>query len=250
MFSKTAQVYDKIYGHKDYRAEVERLQTRYDTIITAAEARNPRRPRRLGTRGRVKQSPAYNLLVRLREHRNEVLRFITDLRVPLISATGSRRMGWRIVEAVGKRLRRSLLELGDTSLGSLNSGLFTSALIGGETTLTASALGRTASAWIRIVLEGTVIAQPEPGGGQDAIPNDIVTVIASAPEDNARAFRALLDGADGAYRDAVLLNASAALVVADAAPDLKTGVEIARESIDSGAAREKITTVARITQAK
>lgn len=63
-------------------AEVERLQTRYDTIITAAEARNPRRPRRPGTRGRVKQSPAYNLVVRLREHRNEVLRFITDLRVP------------------------------------------------------------------------------------------------------------------------------------------------------------------------
>ncbi len=63
-------------------AEVERLQTRYDTIITAAEARNPRRPRRPGTRGRVKQSPAYNLLVRLREHHNEVLRFLTDLRVP------------------------------------------------------------------------------------------------------------------------------------------------------------------------
>jgi len=32
--------------------------------------------------GRVKRSPAYNLIDRLREHRDEVLRFITDLRVP------------------------------------------------------------------------------------------------------------------------------------------------------------------------
>ncbi len=73
-------------------------------------------------------------------------------------------------------------------------------------------------------------------------------ILGGAPEDNARAFRALLDGADGAYRDAVLLNASAALVVADAAPDLKTGVEIARESIDSGAARAKIAQLAKATQ--
>mgnify|MGYP003125059693 CR=1 FL=1 len=41
---------------------------------------------------------------------------------------------------------------------------------------------------------------------------------------------------------------AAALVVADAAPDLKAGVEMARHSIDSGAARDKITQVARITQ--
>jgi len=58
------------------------LRTRYDTIITEAEAGNPPRPCRPGTRGRVKQSPACNLIRRLREHRNEVLRFLTDLRVP------------------------------------------------------------------------------------------------------------------------------------------------------------------------
>jgi len=34
------------------------------------------------TRGRIKQSPAGNLIRRLREHRNEVLRFLTDLRAP------------------------------------------------------------------------------------------------------------------------------------------------------------------------
>ncbi|MFD1511395.1 anthranilate phosphoribosyltransferase [Lacimonas salitolerans] len=74
-------------------------------------------------------------------------------------------------------------------------------------------------------------------------------IVGGTPEDNARAFRALLDGAQGAYRDAVLLNAAAALVVADAAGDLKTGVEMARTSIDSGAARDKIVKLAEVTSA-
>jgi anthranilate phosphoribosyltransferase len=74
-------------------------------------------------------------------------------------------------------------------------------------------------------------------------------IVGGTPEENAIAFNALLDGAPSAYRDAVLLNAAAALVVADAAPDLKTGVEMARTSIDSGAARDKITQVARISNA-
>ena len=58
------------------------LRTRYDTILSTAEAGNPPRPRRPGTRGRVTQSPAGNLIRRLRERRNEVLRFLTDLRAP------------------------------------------------------------------------------------------------------------------------------------------------------------------------
>ena len=74
-------------------------------------------------------------------------------------------------------------------------------------------------------------------------------IVGGTPEENAVAFNALLDGAPSAYRDAVLLNAAAALVIADAAPDLKSGVEMARTSIDSGAARQKITAVARITHA-
>ena len=55
-------------------------------------------------------------------------------------------------------------------------------------------------------------------------------ILGGSPEDNARAFRALLDGAEGAYRDAVLLNAAAALVIAGAASDLKDGVEQARQA--------------------
>lgn len=63
-------------------------------------------------------------------------------------------------------------------------------------------------------------------------------IAGDTPEVNAAALGALLDGAPGAYRDAVLMNAAAALVIADAATDLKDGVARARHSIDSGAARE------------
>ncbi|MGL5012137.1 MAG: anthranilate phosphoribosyltransferase, partial [Paracoccaceae bacterium] len=52
-------------------------------------------------------------------------------------------------------------------------------------------------------------------------------ILGGTPAENAAAFRALLDGAPGAYRDAVLLNAAAALVVADHAPTLKDGVTMA-----------------------
>lgn len=73
-------------------------------------------------------------------------------------------------------------------------------------------------------------------------------ILGGAPEDNARALRALLDGAPGAYRDAVLLNASAALVVAGRAPGLREGVGMAAESLDSGAARAKVAALARATR--
>ncbi len=73
-------------------------------------------------------------------------------------------------------------------------------------------------------------------------------ILGGSPEHNAEAFRALLDGAPSAYRDAVLLNAAAALMVADQAADLKEGVAMAARSIDSGAAKGKIAALARITQ--
>jgi anthranilate phosphoribosyltransferase len=72
-------------------------------------------------------------------------------------------------------------------------------------------------------------------------------ILGGTPEANAAAFRALLGGAHGAYRDAVLLNAAAALVIADRAADLRDGVTMARESIDSGAARAKVEALARAT---
>ncbi len=75
------------------------------------------------------------------------------------------------------------------------------------------------------------------------------TVLGGTPAENAVAFRALLDGASGAYRDAVLMNSAAALVVADRAASLKEGVEMARSAIDSGAARAKVEALRRLTNA-
>jgi len=54
---------------------------------------------------------------------------------------------------------------------------------------------------------------------------------------NAAALKRLLDGAQGAYRDAVLFNAAVALRLADKVGTLPAGVAIAAEAIDSGAAR-------------
>ena len=71
-----------------------------------------------------------------------------------------------------------------------------------------------------------------------------------APAENAAALRALLGGARSAYRDAVLLNAAAALVIADKARDLAEGVEMAAASIDSGAAKGKAEALARLSQAE
>lgn len=73
-------------------------------------------------------------------------------------------------------------------------------------------------------------------------------IIGGTPEENAVAFRALLDGTPSAYRDAVLLNSAAALVVAEAANDLREGVAMAADSIDSGNAKNKITALAAKTQ--
>ncbi len=60
------------------------------------------------------------------------------------------------------------------------------------------------------------------------------------PQYNAQAITKLLAGEMFPYRDAVLLNAAAALVVVGRAVHLKDGVEMAREAIDSGRARQKL----------
>jgi anthranilate phosphoribosyltransferase len=72
-------------------------------------------------------------------------------------------------------------------------------------------------------------------------------IIGGTAAENVARLRALLDGAPGAYRDAVLLNAAAALVVVGKAVDLKEGAALARDSIDSGAARAKVAALAAAT---
>ena len=65
---------------------------------------------------------------------------------------------------------------------------------------------------------------------------------------NAALTRHVLDGEIGPRRDVVLLNAAAALVAADLAPDLALGVELAARSIDSGSARERLDRLIAVSQ--
>ncbi len=60
------------------------------------------------------------------------------------------------------------------------------------------------------------------------------------PDENARLVEAILHGQTGAPRDVVLLNAAATLYVAGIAESIEAGVDLARQSIDSGAARQKL----------
>ncbi len=105
----------------------------------------------------------------------------------------------------------------------------------------------TGISWVAALEDGAVTLReihPEDAG----LPvHDFAAITGGSPEDNGRALHAVLSGEKGAYRDAVLLNAAAALTIAGKAKNLGQGVEIAAESIDSGKALEKLVGLARIT---
>src|SRR3954454_18825830 len=77
--------------------------------------------------------------------------------------------------------------------------------------------------------------EPEAVGARIA---EVEEIAGGTPQENAATVKRVLDGDDGPPRDVVLLNAGAAIVVGGAAGDLDAGIERARETIDSGAARE------------
>jgi len=69
------------------------------------------------------------------------------------------------------------------------------------------------------------------------------------PATCARIAREVLDGAQGPYRDAVLLNAGCALYVADGAVDIGGGVALARRALDNGRARQLLDRLVQVTNA-
>ena len=60
------------------------------------------------------------------------------------------------------------------------------------------------------------------------------------PAENAEAIRRVLAGEDGARRNSILLNAAAAVAAAGLADDLRDGLELARQAVDSGVAAERL----------
>ena len=61
-----------------------------------------------------------------------------------------------------------------------------------------------------------------------------------SPEENARTIRHIFSGAEGARKDAIVLNAAGAIAAGGVADDLREGIAHAREALDSGAAGERL----------
>ena len=76
------------------------------------------------------------------------------------------------------------------------------------------------------------------------------SILGGTPEKNASELLSLINGKLGPYRDAVLFNSAAALVVAKKAPNLKKGVSIAANSIDSGATKSTFKLLSKLTLEK
>ena len=84
--------------------------------------------------------------------------------------------------------------------------------------------------------DGTIrsfIVTPEDAGMKRA---PVEAIRGGDPAFNASCLQSMLQGAPGAYRDTVLLNSAAALIVAGRANDLREGVALADRAIVSGAA--------------
>ncbi len=85
---------------------------------------------------------------------------------------------------------------------------------------------------------------PEEAGIPRAAPADLK---GGDAETNAAAMRGMLDGEPGPFRDVVVYNAAAALIVADKAESLEQGAALAAAAIDGGAAKATLRKLAAIT---
>jgi len=94
----------------------------------------------------------------------------------------------------------------------------------------------TGTTWVSELKDGQVSSfeiEPEDAGVKRWTLDDLK---GGEPAENAVALREVLNGAQNAFRDASIMTAGAALVVADKAPDLKTGTAMAGAAIDDGRA--------------
>ncbi|NHX27695.1 anthranilate phosphoribosyltransferase, partial [Escherichia coli] len=105
----------------------------------------------------------------------------------------------------------------------------------------------TGTSWIAVVENGTVTDRELHPEEADLPVHPFEAITGGTPQENGAALRAVLSGETGAYRDAVLLNAAAALLIAGKVDDLRDGVAMAAQALDSGAALDKIKGLARIT---
>ncbi len=80
-------------------------------------------------------------------------------------------------------------------------------------------------------------------------PSDPASLTGGSPAENAREIRAILAGDErGPKRDAVLLNAAGGIAAAGHADDLREGLEVARATLDAGAASARLEELAAFTR--
>jgi anthranilate phosphoribosyltransferase len=109
-------------------------------------------------------------------------------------------------------------------------------------------LTTTAPTQVAEVRNGTVTrftVTPREFGFAEAALDDLK---GGSPAENAVITRGILDGGAGPKRDIVLLNAGAAICAGGKVHSIKDGVEAAKTSIDSGAAREKLDRLVAMTR--
>src|SRR5438093_1161216 len=127
---------------------------------------------------------------------------------------------------------------GGDATGTFNVSTATAFVVPGADNL--DEISNTGESRVSEVREGAVrtyTVRPEDFGMSRASIKDLA---GGDREQNAEIIRAVLDGEAGPRRDIVLMNASAALVAGGRGRDLKEGVAVAAQSIDSGAARGKL----------
>jgi anthranilate phosphoribosyltransferase len=109
-------------------------------------------------------------------------------------------------------------------------------------------ISTTGESWVAEVREGlvrTAAVRPEDFGVSRASIGDLR---GGDREENAEIIRRILAGDPGPKRDIVVVNSAAALVAGSRARDFKEGAQQAAQSIDSGAARQKLEGLVELSQ--
>ena len=103
------------------------------------------------------------------------------------------------------------------------------------------------TSWISELKDGAIRSfevTPELAGLPRSQPDDLKGGDAAH---NADALRRVLAGKPSAFRDAAVMTAGAALIVAGKAADLKSGVAAAQQAIDSGAAEQALADLVKVS---
>jgi anthranilate phosphoribosyltransferase len=157
------------------------------------------------------------------------VRTLFNLLGPLANPAGARRQLMGVFsDALVEPLAHALLQLGAVRAW----------VVHGEDGL--DELTTTGKSFVAEVIDGSVrsfTVRPADAGLPEAPP---AALKGGDPRENAAALKRLLAGERSAYRDIVVFNAAAALIVADRAHNLKEGAEMAAASIDEGRAKQAL----------